>query len=105
MALGAPAGSRVSHTASPIDAVFVGGSTRWKEGDHAAALIAEAQRHGKWVHVGRVSTERRIQRFAQLGVDSIDGSEVARQQAKLVPLVVKWIDRALSSLATQPRLF
>lgn len=88
-----------------IDAVFVGGSTQFKEGEHAAALITEAKRHGKWVHVGRCSTERRIRRFVELGADSIDGAEVARQQDKFVPLILKWIDRAYRLKATQPSLF
>lgn len=88
-----------------IAAVFVGGTTRFKEGPHAAALIGEAKQRGKWVHVGRCSTERRIRRFAELGVDSIDGAEVARQQDKFLPLIVKWIDRALRSERLQPRLF
>jgi hypothetical protein len=86
-----------------IDAVFVGGSTKWKEGPHAADLIAEAKRRGKWVHVGRCTTERRIIRFVGLGADSIDGAEVARQQAKFVPLLIKWIDRAERNAKRQPR--
>ncbi|HEX8927438.1 MAG TPA: hypothetical protein VGA45_00870, partial [Actinomycetota bacterium] len=33
-----------------FQALFVGGSTRWKLGPHAAALIREAKWRGKWVH-------------------------------------------------------
>src|SRR5262245_36270236 len=35
-----------------IDALFIGGSTEWKEGPAAAAIATEAHRLGKWVHWG-----------------------------------------------------
>ncbi len=57
-----------------LDAVFVGGSTEWKLSRVAEELIREAQRRGKWVHVGRVNTRCRITRFRELSVDSIDGT-------------------------------
>ena len=49
-----------------LQALFVGGSTQWKLGPHAAALIREAKRRDKWVHVGRVNTLRRIAWFKAL---------------------------------------
>jgi hypothetical protein len=61
-----------------FQALFVGGSTQWKLGAQATALIRQAKRRGKWVHVGRVSTVRRITWCKALGVDSIDGSGFAR---------------------------
>jgi hypothetical protein len=42
-----------------IAAVFVGGTTAFKVGAAARALVAEAQQRGKWVHMGRVNTVRR----------------------------------------------
>lgn len=88
-----------------IVAVFVGGSTKFKEGPCAAELIKEAKARGKWVHIGRVNSERRIRRFAELGADSFDGSGFSAWGDKRIGLAVKWIDRALRSLATQPSLF
>jgi hypothetical protein len=58
-----------------ISAVFIGGSTKWKLGPHAAETIKAAKAIGKWVHVGRVNTPAR---FEELGADSIDGSGLAR---------------------------
>lgn len=55
-----------------FDALFIGGSTEWKMGEGAAECIKQSQ--GKWVHVGRVNTQRRIAYFQQLGVDSVDGT-------------------------------
>lgn len=43
-----------------IDAVFVGGSTAWKLGDHARQVVAEAKARGKLAHLGRVNCRRRL---------------------------------------------
>ena len=61
-----------------ISAIFVGGSTNWKIGLHATACIQAAKALGKWVHVGRVNDPARFAHFLNLGVDSIDGSGIAR---------------------------
>lgn len=61
-----------------IAAIFIGGSTKWKMSDHAAAIVKAAKAIGKWVHVGRVNTPGRFEYFESLGADSIDGSGLAR---------------------------
>lgn len=61
-----------------IQAVFIGGTTDWKLGPHARAVIRAAQAIGKWVHVGRVNTPGRFEHFESLGVDSIDGTGLSR---------------------------
>jgi hypothetical protein len=43
-----------------LQALFVGGSSQWKLGPHAAARVREAKQRGKWVHVGRVNTLQRV---------------------------------------------
>lgn len=65
--------------------LFVGGSTRWKEGPHALALIGEAKQRGLWVHVGRVSSQRRMRLFAWAGVDSIDSTAFSRWPDRHIP--------------------
>jgi hypothetical protein len=60
------------------DAVFIGGSTDFKIGPTARMCVREAQRLGKWVHMGRVNTMRRMRYAQSLGVDSVDGSGFAR---------------------------
>jgi len=59
-------------------AVFVGGTTDWKLYG-AISLAKEAKRRGKYVHVGRVNTHRRL-RWARdvLGADSVDGTNFTR---------------------------
>jgi hypothetical protein len=96
--------ARLPSTWDELAAVFVGGSTKWKESQHAAALVSEAKARGKWVHVGRVNSERRIRRFAELGADSFDGSGFSAWGDKRIALAVKWIDRAYRDLR-RPRLF
>lgn len=63
---------------SQIGAVFIGGSTNWKCGPNAMHIIKAAQALGKWVHVGRVNHAERVSHFEKLGVDSIDGTGLAR---------------------------
>ncbi len=61
-----------------IDALFIGGSTEWKLGSAAEALVAEAKRRGKWAHMGRVNSARRIRYAASIGCDSVDGTKWVR---------------------------
>ena len=61
-----------------LAAIFIGGSTKWKCSDAAIAVVKTGKLLGKWVHVGRVNTPERFDRFAALGVDSIDGTGISR---------------------------
>lgn len=61
-----------------LDAIFIGGSTQWKDGPQAAAIVRAGKILGKWVHVGRINTPGRFEKFEQLGADSMDGSGLAR---------------------------
>lgn len=63
---------------SELDAIFIGGSTRWKLGADAAHVLQEAKVRGKWLHMGRVNTARRLKYAAALGCDSVDGSGWSR---------------------------
>lgn len=62
-----------------IDALFVGGSDAHKLGREAAILLVEAKRRGKWTHIGRVNSDRRIRQFWY--VDSVDGTTLARNSS------------------------
>lgn len=71
-----------------LDALFIGGSTAWKEGPHAARLMAEARRRGAWVHVGRVNTVRRLRLIDPLA-DSFDGTQFSRFSRTYLP---RWLE-------------
>lgn len=55
-----------------FEALFIGGTTHFKM--HAEWLCAEAKARGKWLHMGRVNTRRRIRYAQSVGCDSVDGT-------------------------------
>jgi hypothetical protein len=61
-----------------LDALFIGGSTTWKLSPQAAALVAEANQRGKWTHMGRVNSHRRIEYAKAIGCKSADGTSYVR---------------------------
>ncbi len=61
-----------------IDAIFIGGTTKFKMSQSAIDIIRTAQAMEKWVHVGRVNDPVRWIHFENLGVNSVDGTGLAR---------------------------
>jgi hypothetical protein len=61
-----------------IAAVFIGGTTTFKVGPGAAAIVRAGKILGKWVHVGRINTPERFEYFEDLGADSCDGTGLSR---------------------------
>jgi hypothetical protein len=67
-----------------LDALFVGGIPEpgqrvdWKLSPAAAQLVADAKARGKWTHMGRVNSLRRIEYAKAIGCDSADGSKFAQ---------------------------
>jgi hypothetical protein len=74
-----------------FDVLFIGGDTAWKLGPHARALVAEAKRRGKWVHMGRVNSERRLRYAQAIGCDSADGTFIAFAPDTNLPRVMTWL--------------
>lgn len=87
-----------------LDAVFVGGSTEWKESSNAAELVAEAKYRGKWAHMGRVNTRRRFRLALNWGVDSIDGTCFSKWPDKFFPTAMRWV-KELTPIRGQAKLF
>jgi hypothetical protein len=54
-------------------------------GPHAAALVAEAKRRGKYDHMGRVNSARRAAYAASIGCDSIDGTGASKFRDRRLP--------------------
>lgn len=84
-----------------MHAFFVGGSTEWKLSDAAEALCREAKDRGKWVHVGRVNTLRRVRHAVEIQADSIDGTSFSRWPDRWIPRGLSWIKQEMN----QSRLF
>jgi hypothetical protein len=60
-----------------LAAVFIGGSDGFKISREAFAAARTAKMLGKWVHVGRVNTAKRVRDWVGIA-DSIDGSGISR---------------------------
>lgn len=60
-----------------IQTLFIGGTTEWKLGEDARLLMKEATERGKWLHMGRVNSWRRVEYAKACGVDSIDGTQLS----------------------------
>ena len=74
-----------------FDALFIGGSTEWKLGPHARALVAEAKARGKWVHMGRVNSRRRYEYARRIGCDSVDGTYLTFGPDTNLPNLLSWV--------------
>lgn len=68
-----------------LDALFIGGSTEWKVSEDAHRLVLEAQERGKWTHMGRVNTGRRMMLAGSWGIDSVDGTSVSMYRRTHLP--------------------
>jgi hypothetical protein len=78
-----------------LAALFMGGTTEWKESREAAELAREAKDLGLWVHWGRVNTRRRFDLIVATGAaDSFDGSKWARFRNTYLPAGLEWLDEA-----------
>lgn len=60
-----------------FDALFIGGTDKFKMGADARALIRRAQLLGMWVHMGRVNTDQRFRYAQRIGCHSIDGTSLS----------------------------
>ena len=74
-----------------IDAWFIGGSTAWKLSAAAETVAAEAKARGKWVHMGRVNSRRRLRYAIEIGCDSIDGTGWSMFPDKYIAKGLRWI--------------
>ncbi len=83
------------------DAYFIGGSTRWKLSSYADELACEVKKRGKWLHMGRVNSRRRMRVAQDMGCDSTDGSGAAVFGDKYIHTFCRWSKQ----LHEQPTLF
>lgn len=84
-----------------FDALFIGGSTEWKLGEAAHELAAEAKRRGKWLHMGRVNSLRRMRLAHAMGCDSVDGTFLRFGPDVLLPRLLGWLD----AVSREPHLW
>lgn len=75
-----------------LECLFLGGDDAFKLGPEARALVAEARRRGKLVHMGRVNTLRRLRYAHSIGCDSVDGTQWSR-------FAERWLKWGLDGMA------
>lgn len=83
-----------------MGALFIGGSTTYKESAEARSLCAMAKARGIWVHWGRVNGKRRYELAMKAGCDSIDGSGFSMFPDTNIPLAAEWEEE----ITAQPAL-
>jgi hypothetical protein len=74
-----------------FDCLFIGGSTEFKLSETAYSACLQAKHRGKWVHMGRVNSETRLEIAAIFGCDSVDGTFICFGPDKNTPLVERWL--------------
>jgi hypothetical protein len=77
-----------------VDALFVGGSDAFKLGPGAEAVVVEARRRGRWAHMGRVNSARRVRYAAAIGCQSFDGSQFSVFRSTWLPRGLRWAEAA-----------
>jgi hypothetical protein len=81
-------------------ALFIGGSTAYKESAEARSLCGYAKAQGKWVHWGRVNGKRRYELALKAGADSIDGTGFSMYPDTRIPMIAEWDE----TIRRQPEL-
>jgi hypothetical protein len=80
-----------------FDALFIGGTDNFKLGPHARTITTEAKQRGKWVHMGRVNSQRRFMYATAIGCDSVDGTYLTFGPDTNLPKLLAWL-RTLDQL-------
>lgn len=84
-----------------MTALFIGGSTAWKLSQEAEDLAREAKARGKWLHMGRVNSAKRIRHALEIDCDSIDGKSFSAWPDRWQP----WALGKIKRQKAQPTLF
>ena len=73
-----------------LKALFIGGSTAYKESAQVRGLCAYAAARGIWVHWGRVNGKRRYEMCVKAGGNSIDGTGFSMYPNTNIPKAAEW---------------
>jgi len=87
---------------SAFDAVFIAGTKAFKTGPAAYAVIREAKRQGKFVHIARRNSHKAIQEAFDMGADSCDGTFLRFAPDYNWPRIQSWFDRLCCHADVQP---
>ena len=73
--------------------LFLGGTTEWKLGPEAWAIVAR-WRDTRWCHMGRVNSARRLTTARAMGCHSADGTYLTFGPDTNLPRLLSWLDAA-----------
>ena len=77
------------------DAIFIGGSTEFKDSHEADEIVLKALSEGLHVHIGRVNTFDRFHHFHNLGAHTCDGSGISKYDHMLEKLYKLLLERKI----------
>ena len=69
----------------------LGPLAEWKLGAAARDLTAQASARGKWVHMGRVNSLKRLRYAEMIGCDSVDGTYLTFAPDENLPRLLGWL--------------
>lgn len=90
---------RYAQVPDDADAVFIGGSTAYKLGPEAHSIARAAKADGKWLHMGRVNSVRRIQQAQSWGCDSVDGTSFSMFSDTYIPKALRLLSSDAEPMA------
>jgi hypothetical protein len=76
-----------------VDVFFLGGSVKWKW-SNADQVADWCRRNKTYLHIGQVNGISKTARCIELGIQSCDGSGLARFPDAMVPLTIKAFDKS-----------
>jgi hypothetical protein len=76
-----------------LDAIFIGGTTEFKLGEDVRQIVKQAKENGKWVHMGRVNSNKRLQYAYDIGCDSVDGSGYSMFTDQKIPPALSFLEK------------
>lgn len=76
---------------SEFDCLFLGGTTEFKLGSIAQEYAGRAKARGKWLHMGRVNSLKRLRYAEYLDCDSADGTHLTFRPDKYLGDVLHWM--------------
>jgi hypothetical protein len=78
----------------PDDAevLFIGGTDRYKMGTEMWGIARRAHIDGRWVHMGRVNSNKRFRTARTMLCDSVDGTYLIKGPDTNLPKLLGWLE-------------
>ena len=84
------------HTIPDAPVLFIGGTSEWKLGPDAWAIVRRWSGE-RWCHMGRVNSARRLETARAMGCHSVDGTYLTFGPDRNLPKLLGWLTDAARS--------